>query len=98
MSRQKDTTFDAAAFLANAGLGRRIIQIKPKQDFFLREVPQMPSFIFRRAARSLLSFQRKGKKPPSRFSPLATSLERSQSPEWPGFDWRLPLRLASVQR
>ncbi len=29
-----NTTFDAASFLANAGLGRRIVQFKPKQVFF----------------------------------------------------------------
>jgi CRP-like cAMP-binding protein len=27
-------TFDTAAFLANAGLGRRVIEVKPKQAFF----------------------------------------------------------------
>jgi CRP/FNR family cyclic AMP-dependent transcriptional regulator len=27
-------SFDAAAFLANAGLGRRIVQLEPKQTFF----------------------------------------------------------------
>ena len=27
-------TFDAAAFLANAGLGRRVVQFKPKRAFF----------------------------------------------------------------
>jgi hypothetical protein len=26
--------FDAAAFLASAGLGRRIVQLAPKQAFF----------------------------------------------------------------
>jgi CRP/FNR family transcriptional regulator, cyclic AMP receptor protein len=30
----KNTTFDAAIFLANAGLGRRIVHVKPKQVFF----------------------------------------------------------------
>ena len=34
MTELKHTTFDPAAFLANAGLGRRIVQIKPKQVFF----------------------------------------------------------------
>jgi CRP-like cAMP-binding protein len=34
MSGLKNATFDAAAFLANAGLGRRIVQIKPRQAFF----------------------------------------------------------------
>ncbi len=28
------TTFDTAAFLANAGLGRRIVEMKPKEAFF----------------------------------------------------------------
>jgi CRP-like cAMP-binding protein len=28
------STFDTAAFLANAGLGRRVIEVKPKQAFF----------------------------------------------------------------
>jgi CRP/FNR family transcriptional regulator, cyclic AMP receptor protein len=34
MTELKNRTFDAAAFLANAGLGRRIVQLKPKQSFF----------------------------------------------------------------
>ena len=28
------TSFDADAFLANAGLGRTIVELKPKQTFF----------------------------------------------------------------
>src|ERR1035437_9561529 len=31
--------FDAAAFLAGAGLGRRVIQIKPKEAFFSQGEP-----------------------------------------------------------
>jgi CRP/FNR family transcriptional regulator, cyclic AMP receptor protein len=31
--------FDAAAFLASAGLGRRIVQIEPKQNFFAQGDP-----------------------------------------------------------
>jgi len=34
MAGLKNSAFDAAAFLANAGLGRRIVQLKPKQAFF----------------------------------------------------------------
>ena len=34
MTDLKITTFDPAAFLANAGLGRRIVQVKAKQYFF----------------------------------------------------------------
>jgi CRP/FNR family cyclic AMP-dependent transcriptional regulator len=31
---EKNQTFDSAAFLANAGLGRTIIELKPKEAFF----------------------------------------------------------------
>jgi CRP/FNR family cyclic AMP-dependent transcriptional regulator len=34
MSKPDETTFDPAVFLANAGLGRRIVLIKAKQAFF----------------------------------------------------------------
>ena len=34
MTELKHETFDAAAFLTNAGLGRRIVQLKPKEAFF----------------------------------------------------------------
>jgi CRP/FNR family transcriptional regulator, cyclic AMP receptor protein len=36
MTELRTTTFDPAAFLANAGLGRRIVQVKAKQSFFLQ--------------------------------------------------------------
>ncbi len=34
MRSTKNTVFDSAAFLANAGLGRTIIELKPKETFF----------------------------------------------------------------
>jgi CRP/FNR family cyclic AMP-dependent transcriptional regulator len=34
MVKPEKSAFNAAAFLANAGLGRRIIQLEPKQPFF----------------------------------------------------------------
>ena len=34
MTNQIGTVFDPAAFLANAGLGRVIVELKPKQTFF----------------------------------------------------------------
>jgi CRP/FNR family transcriptional regulator, cyclic AMP receptor protein len=36
---QQTTTFDPAAFLANAGLGRRIVRLKPKSAFFTQGNP-----------------------------------------------------------
>ena len=32
-------TFDAASFLSNAGLGRRVVQLAPKQPFFSQGDP-----------------------------------------------------------
>src|SRR5580658_1314454 len=34
MAEFDEPRFDAAAFLASAGLGRRVIQLEPKQAFF----------------------------------------------------------------
>ena len=34
MTRVVPTSFDPAAFLANSGLGRRIVELKPNQNFF----------------------------------------------------------------
>lgn len=39
MSELGKTGFDAAVFLASAGLGRRIVQLKPKQTFFSQGDP-----------------------------------------------------------
>ncbi len=39
MTEPEKSAFDAAAFLANAGLGRRIIQLEPRQPFFSQGDP-----------------------------------------------------------
>jgi CRP-like cAMP-binding protein len=39
MVEPEGLAFDVAAFLANAGLGRRIVQLKAKQDFFSQGNP-----------------------------------------------------------
>jgi CRP-like cAMP-binding protein len=39
MIEYKQTAFDAAAFLANAGLGRRIVRLEPKDVFFSQGDP-----------------------------------------------------------
>jgi CRP/FNR family transcriptional regulator, cyclic AMP receptor protein len=41
-------TFDAATFLANAGLGRRIVQLAPKQPFFSQGDPADSIFYLQR--------------------------------------------------
>ena len=39
MAAREKSTFDSAAFLAKAGLGRSIVQLKPKQAFFSQGDP-----------------------------------------------------------
>ena len=39
MADLENHTFDITSFLANAGLGRRIIQLAPKQTFFIQGDP-----------------------------------------------------------
>jgi hypothetical protein len=84
MTESKQPRFDAAAFLENAGLGRRVVQLKPKHAFFSQGGPLTPSSIFRPAALNSPSSHKTAKKPPSRFSPRVTLLERSRSQRWVG--------------
>ena len=39
MKESRTTSFDAEAFLTNAGLGRRIVRLKPRQTFFAQGDP-----------------------------------------------------------
>jgi len=39
MTLLEHRNFDTAAFLANAGFGRRIVQLEPKQNFFSQGDP-----------------------------------------------------------
>ena len=50
MKETKDAAFDPAIFLANAGVGRRIVRLKAKEAFLLRRrTKPIASFIFRPA-------------------------------------------------
>jgi hypothetical protein len=74
MNEGKKTAFDVADFLAHPGLGRKIVQLKPKQVFFSQGHAAPTAFsTFRKAAQNSPSFRLTVKKPPSRFSPRATS-------------------------
>ena len=44
----RNSAFDAAAFLANAGLGRRIVQLAPKEAFFSQGDPADSVFYLQR--------------------------------------------------
>jgi CRP/FNR family cyclic AMP-dependent transcriptional regulator len=61
MAQFKEATFDVAAFLANAGLGRRIVQLKPKQVFFSQGNPADSVFYLQKGRAKLTVVSKSGK-------------------------------------
>lgn len=58
---QSITTFDPATFLANAGLGRRIVQLKPKTAFFSQGNPADSVFYLQKGRAKLTVISQAGK-------------------------------------
>jgi CRP/FNR family cyclic AMP-dependent transcriptional regulator len=61
MAEPKQITFDAAAFLAEAGLGRRIVQLKAKQAFFSQGNPADSIFYLQKGRAKLTVVSKGGK-------------------------------------
>jgi CRP/FNR family transcriptional regulator, cyclic AMP receptor protein len=61
MAEPQEIAFDAPAFLAEAGLGRRIIQLKPKQAFFSQGGPADSIFYLQSGRAKLSVFSENGK-------------------------------------
>ncbi len=61
MTESKHVQFDPAVFLANAGLGRRIVQLKPKQAFFSQGNPADSVFYLRKGRAKLTVVSKNGK-------------------------------------
>ena len=61
MIEPRETAFDAAAFLANSGLGRRIVQFKPKQLLFSQGDPADSIFHLQRGRAKLTVVSAAGK-------------------------------------
>jgi CRP/FNR family transcriptional regulator, cyclic AMP receptor protein len=61
MTAPKSTTFDPAVFLANAGLGRRIVQLKPKQALFSQGNPADSIFYLQKGRAKLTVVSKNGK-------------------------------------
>jgi CRP/FNR family cyclic AMP-dependent transcriptional regulator len=61
MAEPQQIAFDAPAFLAEAGLGRKIIQLKPKQAFFSQGGPADSIFYLQSGRAKLTVFSEKGK-------------------------------------
>jgi CRP/FNR family cyclic AMP-dependent transcriptional regulator len=61
MAEPQKTAFDASAFLADAGLGRRIIELKPKEAFFSQGGPADSIFYLQRGRAKLTVVSKNGK-------------------------------------
>jgi CRP/FNR family cyclic AMP-dependent transcriptional regulator len=61
MSEPKNGKFDVATFLSSAGLGRRIVQIKPKQAFFSQGNPADSVFYLQKGRAKLTVVSKSGK-------------------------------------
>jgi CRP/FNR family cyclic AMP-dependent transcriptional regulator len=61
MSELKTIQFDPASFLANTGLGRRIVQLKPKQPFFSQGNPSDSVFYLQKGRAKLTVVSSNGK-------------------------------------
>ena len=61
MSEPKNGKFDVATFLSSAGLGRRIVQIKPKQAFFSQGNPADSVFYLQKGRAKLTVVSQSGK-------------------------------------
>ena len=79
MSEQEPIQFDPASFLASTGLGRRIVQLKPKQAFFSQGDPADSIFYLQKGRAKLTVVSTKRQRSHDHASSLpATSLERSR--------------------
>jgi CRP/FNR family cyclic AMP-dependent transcriptional regulator len=61
MTEKNRSTFDLAAFLANAGLGRRIVEVKEKENFFSQGDPADAVFYLQRGRAKLTVVSQSGK-------------------------------------
>ena len=61
MTELENAAFDAAAFLLEAGLGRRIVKLKPKQDFFSQGNPADSVFYLQKGRAKLTVVSERGK-------------------------------------
>jgi CRP/FNR family cyclic AMP-dependent transcriptional regulator len=61
MAEAKNTSFDPATFLANAGLGRRIVQLRAKQTFFSQGSPADSIFYLQSGRAKLTVISRNGR-------------------------------------
>jgi CRP/FNR family transcriptional regulator, cyclic AMP receptor protein len=61
MTEADNVNFDVAVFLAKAGLGRRLVKLKPKQVFFSQSDPADSVFYLRKGRAKITVVSERGK-------------------------------------
>jgi len=61
VAEKKNSKFDTAVFLAHAGLGRRIVELRPKESFFVQGDPADCIFFLQKGRAKLTVVSSKGK-------------------------------------
>jgi CRP-like cAMP-binding protein len=61
INRKNQSAFDSAAFLANAGLGRKIVELEPKETFFSQGDPANTVFFLQTGRAKLTVVSQNGK-------------------------------------
>ena len=98
MAEPQKTAFDASAFLAKAGLGRKIVQLKPKQVFFSQGDPADSVFYLQKGRAKLTVVSKNGKEATiTLLCPGDFVGEESLAQSWVDCVWRLPLPSPLVQ-
>jgi CRP/FNR family transcriptional regulator, cyclic AMP receptor protein len=94
--KPKQQSFDVEAFLASAGLGRRIVQLKVHEEFFSQGSEADSIFYLQNGRAKLAVVSAAGKEATLTFLVAATLLEKNQSPGRWHDTGRQPRRLPRV--
>lgn len=78
MSAPRTDQFDVAAFLARAGLGRKVICLKAGQSFFDQGTPAASVFYLQVGSAQLTVISKRGKEATIMLLKAGTSSEKSQ--------------------
>src|ERR1035438_4463734 len=82
--------FDAAAFLANAGLGRRIVQLAPNDAFFVQGSPAGSVFYLQKGRAKVTVVTATGKEVTISFFSAGDFLGEEALAQWLDCVWLLP--------
>ena len=95
-ARRSQQNFDAEVFLASAGLGRRIVQLKAREAFFSQGSEADSIFYLQKGRAKLTVFSAAGKEATLTLLVAATLLEKNRSRERWDAVWQQPRRLPLV--